>query len=131
VSLAGGAAEAAFQGRYNWRGMELDLDCAIDLALKVCGCETEAGKFAEWLLERARNLITQDHTWVAVERLAAALLKEKRLSGRRAKTIYMGAVAGAAVRRPVAAHRANGRGGRASARRRVRRVRPGRERGKA
>jgi hypothetical protein len=133
VSLAGGAAEAAFQGRYNWRGMELDLDCAIDLALKVCGGEAEAGKFAEWLLERARNLIIQDHTWAAVRRIAAALLKERRLSGRRAKAIYDGAAAHvrAGARRPVPADRPNGRGGRAAARRRLPPVRLGRKRRKS
>jgi hypothetical protein len=89
--LAGGIAEQELTGQVENLGDEDDLTNSFDLALRVCGSDEEANLFVEGLWERTRAQIQSPPTWAAVEAVAAALLGQQRLSGRKARAIYRSA----------------------------------------
>jgi hypothetical protein len=100
VRLAGTIAEAELTGRHGkgfnhvprTRGPSgWDGDVAIDLAYPITGGPEELSAYLDWLYFRTRNLLRVHHHWRAVERLAAALLERKKLSGREARRVIFAA----------------------------------------
>lgn len=60
---------------------------ATNLAVMVCRSQEETDAFLQWLLERTKNVIALPAIWEAIEDLAAALLADKSLSGRKARRL--------------------------------------------
>ncbi|HEX3345555.1 MAG TPA: hypothetical protein VHS09_13320 [Polyangiaceae bacterium] len=87
VMLAGYIAEAKFTGRNNWLGSRGDRDGAADLAMRACGSTEEVNAYLAWVDARARSLVRV--WWRRIERLAHALLVERRMPQARVVEIVM------------------------------------------
>jgi Peptidase family M41 len=87
VSLGGVIAECLLSGRNNWRGAHADLHDAARYASVVTGSEDEMGAYVRWLWEHTRMLLSAPPCWLAVQRLASALLDDHRIGERRARRI--------------------------------------------
>jgi len=105
VSLAGVIAENVLTGRNNWRGAHADLHDAARYASYVTGSEDEMGAYVRWLWEHTRMLLKAPPCWLAVRRVAAALLHDHRIGERRARAIIAEALKPPPRRRPRAARR--------------------------
>lgn len=92
VSLGGVIAECLLSGRNNWRGAHADLHDAARYASVVTGSEDELGAYVRWLWEHTRMLLSAPPCWLAVERLASALLDDHRVGERRARRIIADAL---------------------------------------
>lgn len=79
--FAGHVAEKELSGRNNHLGARDDYERAVAYAMAASGSNEESDAFLAWLHVRTHQLIT--HHWPEVEAVAAALLREKTLSGRR------------------------------------------------
>jgi len=88
IALAGLAAEARFSGNYAWDGAARDQDYAEDLALQRAGTARKASRLLRRMLSKAEHLLAQEENWLAVERMAAELLRVGEISGRAARHIY-------------------------------------------
>jgi len=88
IALAGLAAEARFSGNYAWDGAARDQDYAEDLALQRAGTARKASRLLRRMLSKAEHVLAQEENWLAVERMAAELLRVGEISGRAARHIY-------------------------------------------
>ncbi len=85
VSCAGIVAESLERGDSGWDETSPDLDAAVRIALQLTGdCERA---YARLLRTRRRLRKALSRHWDAVEALAAALLKARRLNGREVEAI--------------------------------------------
>jgi len=64
-----------------------DYQSAVKLAFYVTGSNEEAEAYLNWLWIRAKNFVRCPPHRVCIEALAQVLLKERRLSGRKARQI--------------------------------------------
>jgi len=92
VSLGGVISECLLSGRNNWRGAHADLHDAARYASVMTGSEDELGAYVRWLWEHTRMLLSAPPCWLAVQRLASALLEDHRIGERRARRIIADAL---------------------------------------
>ena len=88
LALAGMAAEARHTGTYDRAGAARDLRYAHRLAVQRAGNERQAERLERRLLAKAEHLLQREVNWRAVERIAAALIEQKEISGRQARHLY-------------------------------------------
>ncbi len=88
VLLVGGLAEARLKGQRNRVGAGGDYQAVLRLTGYLCGSKEEEKKYLDWLHCRARGLLDAPGFWRAVKDVAAELLREQEISGRRARAIY-------------------------------------------
>lgn len=92
TALGGVVAEAKLIGSHNWVGASADLRQAVDWLDYLSSGPDETGAYVGWMLERTRGLLRQEHWWLAVEHLAAALLVHRRLDYRRCRQLIASAI---------------------------------------
>jgi hypothetical protein len=73
-TLAGNVAEHLLTGKRHMVGSYDDYHKAANLLLYLAGPE-ETSKYVEWLWYRTKGMLSVDHWWLAVQRLAEELLK--------------------------------------------------------
>jgi len=95
ILFAGGAAEAKFKGRANYRGSSSDYEHATALAMAVCGSSKQAEKYLAWLVVVAQDLVSSPVHWPLIEALAEELLTQKTLNGKKAEAIIRARISGA------------------------------------
>ena len=88
ISLAGMAAEARHTGTYDRGAAARDLRYARGLALQRAGNERQADRLERRLLSKAEHLLAREINWLAVQRIAAELLRQGEISGRQARHLY-------------------------------------------
>jgi hypothetical protein len=88
IYLAGAVAERKDGGRPTRVGCKGDRAAAADLALAVTSSEAEAGAFLRWLEVRTGNLLDRLDVWAGLRHIAETLVRERTLSGRRAREVY-------------------------------------------
>jgi ATP-dependent Zn protease len=77
--VAGMVAESMISGRRSWDEGSEDLDAAVRLAMKVVGDCERVLPFLEIAREHTEDLLRRN--WPAVDRLAAALMERRRMTG--------------------------------------------------
>lgn len=87
ISLAGLAAEAKFTGEYGWAGATHDLRIVQKLATQRAG-EAQSEKLQRRMLAKVENLLSGEGNWLAVELMAAELLRKREISGRAARHFF-------------------------------------------
>ena len=95
VFLGGREAERRFTGRYNHGGATGDMHQVFNMASYLASSDDEIDALVRWLTIRTRNSL--DVYWAFVEGLAAALLEEQQMRGKRVREV-MTAVAQQRVR---------------------------------
>ncbi len=93
ISLAGLAAEARHTGEYAWEGAARDLQTVKRLATQRAG-ERQAERLQRRLLAKVEHLLDQPENWLAVQQIAAELLRSETISGRAAVHLFELAKAG-------------------------------------
>jgi ATP-dependent Zn protease len=88
IALAGMASEAMSTGTYDRAAAARDLRYAHGLALQRAGNERQAERLERRLLAKAENLLERAVNRLAVERIAAELLRAGEISGRQARHLY-------------------------------------------
>ena len=88
IALAGLAAEARFTGDYAWDGAARDRQYVAELTLERAGNARQAERLERRLLSKTEHLLDQPGNWLAVERIAAELLRTGSISGRAARHLY-------------------------------------------
>jgi hypothetical protein len=91
ILLAGGIAQAKFQGHRRGLGTDQDFRCAYLLAEHMCDSDEESEALVAWLHERTRLLLNRPWHWRAVQDIARELLGHRELSGRAARRIFTAA----------------------------------------
>jgi hypothetical protein len=87
IALAGLAAESRLAGRYALEGAERDLRYVRRLVLQRKS-ERAAPRYEERMLAKVEALLGDEAIWLAVESIAAELLKHGVISGRAARHLY-------------------------------------------
>ena len=87
IALAGMAAEARHTGTYDRGAAGRDLRLVRRLAVQRAG-ERQADRLERRLLAKTENLLADDGHWLAVEQIAAELLKLGTISGRAARHLF-------------------------------------------
>ena len=93
IMLAGLAAEARHTGEYAWDGADHDLWYVRSLTERRAGGEKQAERLERRMLDKTEHELDRPGVWEAVERIAAALLRETVISGRAARHLFDEAVA--------------------------------------
>jgi len=92
IALGGIAAEARLTGDYAWDGAARDQKYVERLAVQRAG-ESRADKLQRRLLAKAEHHLADEGAWLAVELIAAELLRVKEISGRTALHLFERAMA--------------------------------------
>jgi hypothetical protein len=87
IYYAGNEAEKKFCGRYNHWGSNGDFHSLVDLASYVAGGEEALEAYLKWLQLATRDMIARAENWLAVQKVAEALLEKKKLTSEEAKAI--------------------------------------------
>ena len=87
IALAGMAAEARHTGTYDRGAADRDLRYARRLAIDRVGVR-QADRLERRMLAKVENLLSDEGVWLAVERVAAELIKCGSISGRAARHLY-------------------------------------------
>ena len=93
VLLGGLAAEAGQTGLYDSAGAAQDLRDVRKLTSGRAKNQRQAERLERRLLDKAEHILSQPGVWLAVERIAAELLRCTTLSGRAAHHLYNQAIA--------------------------------------
>jgi ATP-dependent Zn protease len=88
IALAGLAAEARHTGEYAWDAADRDRAYAEELAAERAGSDRKAQRLLRRMLSKAEHLLGRDENWLAVEKVAAELLRLGEISGRAARHLY-------------------------------------------
>ena len=88
IALAGMAAEARHTGTYDREAAGRDLRYARALSTGRAGNARQAERLERRMLSRVENMLDEDQVWLAVERIAAELLRQGEMSGRQARHLY-------------------------------------------
>jgi len=92
IGLAGMAAEAQITGNYGLAGAAQDLKHVRKLALQRVG-DRQVEKYERRMLSKVENMLSDEGNWLAVEKIAAELIRLGVISGRTAKHLYEQAIA--------------------------------------
>jgi ATP-dependent Zn protease len=87
IALGGVAAEARLTGQYAWNMATRDLRYVRALAEQRAG-ERQAERLERRLLAKVEHLLAKESHWLAVERIAAELLRCGEISGRAARHLF-------------------------------------------
>lgn len=93
ILLGGMAAEARLTGRYCLDSAKQDLRILRSLANKRAASQKQIERLERRLLNKTEHLLDQSGMWLAVERIAAELLRCSTISGRAARHLFDEAVA--------------------------------------
>jgi ATP-dependent Zn protease len=88
IALAGLAAEARHTGAHAWDGAARDRRYALELAEQRAGSGRKAERLERRLLAKVEHLLGREAHWLAVERIAAELLRVGQISGRAARHLF-------------------------------------------
>lgn len=88
ILLGGPAAEARFTGRYCWEGASQDLRGVRALVQRRAAGQRQAERLERRMLDKAEHILDQPPVWLAVERIAAELLRCSTISGRAARHLF-------------------------------------------
>jgi ATP-dependent Zn protease len=91
IALAGFAAEARHSGTYAFEEADRDLRFVRRLVLERKS-ERTAARYEERLLAKVEAMLGEESIWQAVELIAAELLRQGVISGRRATHLYQQAI---------------------------------------
>lgn len=93
ILLGGPAAEARHTGRYCWEGAAQDLRGVRSLSQRRASGPRQVERLERRMLDKAEHILGQPAVWLAVERIAAELLRCATISGRAARHLFDEAVA--------------------------------------
>lgn len=88
ILLAGLAAEARHTGRYGWDEAAHDLDLVRSLLGARAADDRRAERLELRLLDKTEHMLDRPELWLAVERVAAELLRRTTISGRTARHLF-------------------------------------------
>jgi ATP-dependent Zn protease len=88
IFLGGAAAEIRHRGWYSPGGASQDLRDVRELALQRAGGPKQVERLERRMLDKAEHIFSKPAVWLAVERIAAELLKQPLISGRNAKHLF-------------------------------------------
>ena len=88
IALAGAAAEARYTGELDWESAARDKDYALELARDRAGNARQAERLVMRVFSKAEHVLDQGRNWLAVEKIAAELLRLRTISGRAARHLY-------------------------------------------
>jgi hypothetical protein len=88
ILFAGMVAEAQVTGRYCPTGASQDLRGIRRYALMRAGGERQVERLERRLLDKTEHLLADAATWLAVQSIAAELLKSETISGRAARHFF-------------------------------------------
>lgn len=91
VLLGGNVAERLLTGRRHIAGSYDDYHEVVNLLSYLAGPD-ETAKYVEWLWYRTKAMLSVDHWWLAVQRLAEELLKHHHLKSKRIREIIRQAI---------------------------------------
>jgi ATP-dependent Zn protease len=91
TSLAGGVATFIVTGKHERTGSYGDLQHALDLAEDICGSREECDAYIHWLSIRCEGMLRSPANRFALEALAGELLRQEKVSYRRAREIIKAA----------------------------------------
>jgi hypothetical protein len=94
VSLAGPAAEARFAGGVVVAGGDIDRSHAVGFATWLSGTPEETEAFVQLWEIQARQRVSQDWIWSAIEAVAKELLVQRRLGAARVRAVVRDAMRG-------------------------------------
>jgi hypothetical protein len=94
VAYAGPIAEEMFTGRRNRVGAQGDDREIADLVFLLTGDDEEGAALVRWVEARTRYFLRQPRHWLAVRRVAAAILEKRSLNRRQVieACCYLGSV---------------------------------------
>jgi ATP-dependent Zn protease len=87
IALGGIAAEARHTGEYAWDQAGRDQQYVQRLAVQRAG-PRQAERLQRRLLAKAEHLLAREDLWLAVQRIAAELLRRGTISGRTARHLF-------------------------------------------
>lgn len=87
ISLGGIAAEARHTGHYAWDMARRDVLYVRRLAVQRAG-ERQADRLQRRLLAKVEHLLARDAHWLAVQKIAAELMRCGTISGRAARQLF-------------------------------------------
>ena len=88
ILLAGLVAEARLTGVYNLAGAAEDLRGVRAYTRFRGGSERQVEKLERRMLSKTEHLLEQPGMWLAIEQVAAELLRETTISGRAARHLF-------------------------------------------
>ncbi len=88
ILLGGLAAEARHTGKYCWEGASQDLRVVRSLANKRAASQKQIERLERRMLDKTEHILNQPGVWLAVERIAAELLRCSTISGRAARHFF-------------------------------------------
>lgn len=87
IDLGGICAESVVLGRVGWKWAGADMSNAAGIATIIISNADEITAYIEWLRVKTRNITSMPGEKLAIQRIAEALLEEKRISYKTAKSI--------------------------------------------
>lgn len=93
ILLGGVGAEARHTGEYAWDAASLDMRGVRALLQLRSGSDRQLKRLERRMLDKVEHILDDEGVWLAVERIAADLLRNKTMSGRGARHIFDLAVA--------------------------------------
>ena len=88
INFAGLGAEYVVTGRKRWNVASHDTECAVMLALYLCGSSEETSAFLKWMLIRTCGLMNNPAMKASVRGLADALLERKTINAKECRRIH-------------------------------------------
>ena len=88
ILLGGLAAEARRMGEYDFGAAGQDLRAVRSMARQRGGSAKQVERWERRMLDKAEHLLADAGIWLAVERIAAELLKTPTISGRQAQFLF-------------------------------------------
>jgi hypothetical protein len=88
ILLGGPAAEARHTGRFCLEGAAQDLRGVRSLVKRRAAGERQIERLERRMLDKAEHILGQPGIWLAVERIAAELLRCSTISGRAARHLF-------------------------------------------
>lgn len=82
IHFAGLISEAKLTGKHNWAGAQQDLIQIRQLARYRGSSEKQVERLQRRWMDKTEYLLSDDQTWIMVERLAKELVERKTVSGR-------------------------------------------------
>lgn len=95
ILLGGLAAEARQTGEYGRGGAATDLRGVQALLQSRAGSPRQVARLERRMLDKVEHLLDQPGAWLAVERIAAELVRSTTMSGRAARHLFDEAVVAA------------------------------------
>lgn len=99
ILLGGLASEARHMGKYGWDGASQDLRNVRRLTEMRASGQRQVERLERRMLDKAEHILDQPRVWLAIEQIAAELLRCTTISGRAARHLFDQAAAQAVTGR--------------------------------